>query len=390
MSNSSQRYAGRGVSSDKAEVHAAIKHLDKGLFPNAFCKIMPDVVGGDDAFVNIMHADTAGTKPSLAYLYWKATGDHSVWKDIVQDALIMNIDDMICVGATDNILISSTIGRNKHLIPGEVVKHLIQGGQELVEWLNGLGVGIYPTGGETADVGDIVRTLDVGYTAFARMPKDEVIDIQIKPGHVIVGLASYGQASYERSYNGGMGSNGLTSARHDLFGGNLKDTFPESYDPNTDKSLVYSGPHELTDIEPETGVTYGKLVLSPTRTYAPIVTKFLSEVDRKEIGGMVHCSGGGQTKVMHFLQQGRIVKNNMLTIPPLFDAIQKASGTSWEEMYKVFNMGHRLEAYLPIDLAEQLIAISQSYDVEAQIIGEVVDGDRGVDIQHGDQWLSYR
>ena len=226
MSNSSQRYAGRGVSSDKAEVHAAIKDLDKGLFPNAFCKIMPDVVGGDDAFVNIMHADTAGTKPSLAYLYWKATGDHSVWKDIVQDALIMNIDDMICVGATDNILISSTIGRNKHLIPGEVVKHLIQGGQELVEWLNGLGVGIYPTGGETADVGDIVRTLDVGYTAFARMPKDKVIDIQIKPGHVIVGLASYGQASYEMSYNGGMGSNGLTSARHDLFGGNLKDNFP--------------------------------------------------------------------------------------------------------------------------------------------------------------------
>ncbi|MGB0457089.1 MAG: AIR synthase-related protein [Chitinophagales bacterium] len=390
MSNSTQRYAGRGVSSDKAEVHAAIKNLDKGLFPNAFCKIMPDVVGGDDAFVNIMHADTAGTKPSLAYLYWKATGDNSVWKDIVQDALIMNIDDMICVGATDNILISSTIGRNKHLIPGEVVKHLIQGGQELVEWLNGLGVGIYPTGGETADVGDIVRTLDVGYTAFARMPKDEVIDIQIKPGHVVVGLASYGQASYESRYNGGMGSNGLTSARHDLFGGNLKADFPESYDPNTDKSLVYSGPHNLTDVEPETGETYGKLVLSPTRTYAPIITKFLGEVDRKEIGGMVHCSGGGQTKVMHFLQHGRIVKNNMLTIPPLFDAIQKASGTSWEEMYKVFNMGHRLEAYLPLNLAEQLISISQSFGVEAQIIGEVVDGERGVDIQHGENWLSYR
>jgi phosphoribosylformylglycinamidine cyclo-ligase len=366
MSNS--RYDLRGVSADKTDVHEAIKNLDKGLYPNAFCKILPDLVAGDDAYCNIMHADTAGTKPSLAYMYWKETGDNSVWKGIIQDALIMNIDDLICVGATNDIIISSTIGRNKNLITGEVVKHLIQGASEYLEELRDLGVNILSSGGETADVGDIVRTLDVGYTAFARLKREDVVEIDIQDGDVIVGLASFGKATYESEYNGGMGSNGLTSARHDVLSKVLAAKYPESFDPNVPEELIYSGSKNLTDVDPETGVTIGKLILSPTRTYAPVIKRLL-DMHRSNIHGMVHCSGGAQTKVLHFAKDMHIIKDNLFDIPPLFKIIQQESGTSWQEMYKVFNMGHRMEIYLPEELAADVISISEEYGIPAQIVG---------------------
>lgn len=365
------RYAARGVSSQKEDVHNAIKHLDKGLFPNAFCKALPDLAAGDDDYCNVMHADTAGTKTSLAYLYWKETGDMSVWKGIIQDSLIMNVDDLICVGATDNIIVSSTIGRNKNLIPGEVVGELINGTANYINELRELGVGLVLAGGETADVGDIVRTLDVGFTAFARLKKEDFIEIDIKPGDVIVGLASYGQATYETEYNGGMGSNGLTSARHDVFAHYLADKYPESFDPNVPRDLVYAGNKKLTDIEPETGLPVGKLVLSPTRTYAPVVASILKKVDRKQIHGMVHCSGGAQTKVMKFVEGVHITKDNLLPIPPLFRLIQESSGTGWREMYEVFNMGHRLEFYVPAELADTIIAEAKAFNIDAQIVGKV-------------------
>lgn len=365
------RYAARGVSSQKEDVHNAIKHLDKGLFPNAFCKALPDLVAGDDNYCNVMHADTAGTKTSLAYLYWKETGDMSVWKGIIQDSLIMNVDDLICVGATDNIIVSSTIGRNKNLIPGEVVGELINGTANYINELRELGVGLVLAGGETADVGDIVRTLDVGFTAFARLKKEDFIEIDIKPGDVIVGLASYGQATYETEYNGGMGSNGLTSARHDVFAHYLADKYPESFDPNVPRDLVYAGNKKLTDIEPETGLPVGKLVLSPTRTYAPVVASILSKVDRKQIHGMVHCSGGAQTKVMKFVDGVHITKDNLLPVPPLFRLIQESSGTGWREMYEVFNMGHRLEFYVPAELADTIISEAKTFNIDAQVVGKV-------------------
>lgn len=365
------RYSARGVSAGKEDVHAAIKGLDKGLYPKAFCKILPDLVAGDEAYCNIMHADTAGTKPSLAYVYWKETGDDSVWKGIIQDALIMNLDDLICVGATDDIVFSSTIGRNKNLIPGSVIKHLIQGTDEYIQELQALGIGITLAGGETADVGDIVRTLDVGFTAFARLKRSEVINnADITPGDVIVGLASYGQASYEDSYNGGMGSNGLTSARHDVFSKYLAEKYPESFDPAVPEELIYSGGMSLTDSVEGSPLNAGKLVLSPTRTYAPIIAKALKSL-REHIHGMVHCSGGAQTKVLHFVKDVHIIKDDLFEIPPLFKLIQEQSGTSWEEMYKVFNMGHRMEVYLPAEYAQELIDISKSFDVDAKIIGRV-------------------
>ncbi|MDX2002200.1 MAG: AIR synthase-related protein [Chitinophagales bacterium] len=364
------RYAGRGVSSQKEDVHHAIQHLDKGLFPNAFCKILPDYVAGDEAYCNIMHADTAGTKTSLAYLYWKETGDMNVWKGIIQDALVMNLDDLICVGAFDNIVFSSTIGRNKHLIPGEVVSALIAGTTALIEEWHQWGINLILAGGETADVGDIVRTLDVGFTAFARLPKEAVIDIKIQPGDVIVGLASYGQASYEQEYNGGMGSNGLTSARHDVLSKYLSTKYPESYDANTPADLVYSGSKTLTDIEPETGMPIGKLILSPTRTYAPVIKQILQN-GKQDIHGIIHCSGGGQTKVLKFAQGVHIVKDDLLPIPPLFKLIQSESGASWREMYEVFNMGHRMEVYTTPEGAKEIIAIAKGFNIEAKIIGYV-------------------
>lgn len=369
------RYAARGVSSQKEDVHKAIENLDKGLFPNAFCKILPDLAAGDDNWCNIMHADTAGTKTSLAYLYWRETGDSSVWKGIIQDSLIMNLDDLICVGATDNIVISSTIGRNKNLIPGEVVQHLIQGTANYIKELNELGVGMVLAGGETADVGDVVRTLDVGFTAFARLPKADVINIDIKPGDVIVGLASYGQATYETEYNGGMGSNGLTSARHDVLDHYLAKKYPESFDPNVPEDLVYAGSKKLTDIEPETGLPVGKLILSPTRTYAPVVAALLKKIDRKQIHGMVHCSGGAQTKVMKFAKDVHIIKDNLLPVPPLFRLIKSESGTGWREMYEVFNMGHRLEFYVPQELADTIIETAKGFNIDAQVIGRVEAAD---------------
>lgn len=368
------RYDQRGVSADKSEVHEAIKGLDKGLFPNAFCKALPDIVGGDEAYCNIMHADTAGTKPSLAYVYWKETGDDSVWKGIIQDALIMNIDDLICVGAVDNIVISSTIGRNKLLVPGDVIKHLIQGTDQLLSELRDHGVGVHLSGGETADVGDIVRTLDVGFTAFTRLPKKDFIEINIQPGDVIVGMASYGQATYESEYNGGMGSNGLTSARHDVFGDYLKAMYPESFDPNVPAELSYSGSKKLTDVNEATGLTNGKLVLSPTRTYAPVIAEMLKQIDRSQIHGMIHCSGGAQTKVLKFIDGVKVIKDNLFDAPPLFDMIQKESGSDWKEMYQVFNMGHRMEVYLPEALAQQVIDISTSFGIDAQIVGRVEAG----------------
>lgn len=365
------RYQKRGVSAGKEDVHAAIKNLDKGLFPKAFCKILPDLVAGDSDFCNVMHADTAGTKPSLAYAYWKETGDISVWKNIIQDAMIMNIDDLICVGITDNIVLSSTIGRNKNLITAEVIKELIQGTAAYIEELRELGVGIELAGGETADVGDIVRTLDVGFTAFARTKRSDIIDnANIKSGDVIVGFSSYGQASYENEYNGGMGSNGLTSARHDVFSKDIAEKYPETFDPLVPKDLVYSGSVCLTDSVEGVEVNAGKLVLSPTRTYAPIVTEMLKTL-RSHISGMVHCSGGAQTKVLHFVGDVHIIKDNLLEIPPLFKMIHDQSGTDWQEMYRVFNMGHRLEVYLPQEYAEEVINISKSFNVHAQIVGRV-------------------
>ena len=371
-----QRYMQRGVSASKEDVHNAIRHIDKGIFPKAFCKIIPDILGGDPEYCNIMHADGAGTKSSLAYLYWKETGDLSVWKGIAQDALIMNIDDLLCVGAIDNIPVSSTIGRNKMLIPGEVVSAIINGTDQLLDELRDMGVGVYATGGETADVGDLVRTIIVDSTVTCRMRRSDVIDnARIRPGDVIVGLASFGQATYEKEYNGGMGSNGLTSARHDVFARYLAEKYPESYDEAVPRELVYSGGMTLTDTIDGVPLDAGKLVLSPTRTYAPVVKKLLDTM-RGEIHGMVHCSGGAQTKILHFVDQVRVVKNNLFPVPPLFRIIQEQSGTDWAEMYKVFNMGHRLEIYLAPERADEVIAVSKSFGVDAQVIGCVEPGEK--------------
>ncbi|WP_271765238.1 AIR synthase related protein [Aquimarina algiphila] len=368
----SKRYAQRGVSASKEDVHSAIKNIDKGLFPKAFCKIVPDSLTGDEEYCLIMHADGAGTKSSLAYMYWKETGDVSVWKGIAQDALIMNIDDLLCVGATDNIMLSSTIGRNKNLIPGEVISAIINGTEELLDELKGFGVEIHSTGGETADVGDLVRTIIVDSTVTARMRRKDVIDnANIKAGDVIVGLASFGQASYEKEYNGGMGSNGLTSARHDVFSKVLAEKYPESFDPSVPNDLVYSGKTNLTDEVKDAPIDAGKLVLSPTRTYAPIIKKTLSQFDSKTIHGMVHCSGGAQTKILHFVDNLHIVKDNLFDVPPLFKLIQENSGTDWKEMYQVFNMGHRMEIYVAPEIAEEIIAISKSFNVDARIVGRV-------------------
>lgn len=373
---SDQRYNLRGVSASKEDVHNAIKNIDKGIYPNAFCKIIPDILGGDPAYCNIMHADGAGTKSSLAYMYWKETGDLSVWKGIAQDALIMNVDDLLCVGATDNILVSSTIGRNKHLITGDVLSAIITGTEELLAELRKMGVGCYATGGETADVGDLVRTIIVDSTVTCRMKRADVIDNQnIKGGDVIVGLSSSGQATYEKQYNGGMGSNGLTSARHDVFSNYLAKKYPESYDAAVPEDLVYSGGLKLTDKVEGTDLNAGQLVLSPTRTYAPII-KAILDVIRPEIHGMVHCSGGAQTKVMHFVKNKKVVKDNLFPIPPLFRTIQEQSGTDWSEMYKVFNMGHRMEIYLDPKYADQVIEISKSFGVDAQIVGHVEEADK--------------
>lgn len=367
----SDRYMQRGVSASKEDVHNAIKNLDKGIFPNAFCKVVPDLIAGDPEFCNIMHADGAGTKSSLAYLYWKETGDISVWKGIAQDAIIMNIDDLLCVGATQNILLSSTIGRNKNLIPGEVISAIINGTEEVLQMLRDNGVNIISTGGETADVGDLVRTIIVDSTVTARMKREEVItNEKIKHGQIIVGLASYGQASYEDEYNGGMGSNGLTSARHDVFHHSIAEKYPESFDPSVPKDLVYSGSKILTDSVEGSPLDAGKLVLSPTRTYAPIIVEILKQF-RNQIGGMIHCSGGAQTKVLHFVNDVHIVKDNLFDIPPLFKLIQQESGTDWKEMYKVFNMGHRMEIYIDEKYANDIISISKSFNVDAKIIGRV-------------------
>ena len=366
----------RGVSASKEDVHNAIKNIDKGLYPKAFCKIIPDVLGGDPEYCNIMHADGAGTKSSLAYLYWKETGDLSVWKGIAQDALIMNIDDLLCVGAIDNILVSSTIGRNKMLIPAEVVSAIINGTDELLAELRDMGVGVYATGGETADVGDLVRTIIVDSTVTCRMRRSDVIDnARIRPGDVIVGLASFGKATYEKEYNGGMGSNGLTSARHDVFARYLAEKYPESYDAAVPRELVYSGGMRLTDVIDGVPLDAGKLVLSPTRTYAPVVKKLLDTM-RGEIHGMVHCSGGAQTKILHFVDQVRVVKDNLFPVPPLFRLIREQSGTDWAEMYKVFNMGHRLEIYLAPERADEVIAVSKSFGIDAQVVGHVEPGEK--------------
>ncbi|MFA7582763.1 MAG: AIR synthase related protein [Proteiniphilum sp.] len=367
-----QRYNQRGVSASKEDVHNAIRNIDKGIFPKAFCKIIPDYLGNDPAYCNIMHADGAGTKSSLAYVYWRETGDLSVWKGIAQDALIMNVDDLLCVGATDNILVSSTIGRNKNLIPGEVISTIINSTNELCEELSTLGVHIYPTGGETADVGDLVRTVIVDSTVTCRMKRADVIDnARIQAGDVIVGLSSSGQASYEKEYNGGMGSNGLTSARHDVFANYLAQKYPESYDASIPADLVYSGGLRLTDEIEELGMEAGKLVLSPTRTYAPIISQIIKEL-KGNIHGMIHCSGGAQTKILHFLGDNlKVIKDRLFPVPPLFDLIQKQSGTDWKEMYKVFNMGHRMELYLSEEHAAQVIEISKSFRVDARIVGHV-------------------
>lgn len=368
ISNNS-RYSGRGVSASKEDVHNAIASIDKGLYPKAFCKIVPDILGGDEEFCNIMHADGAGTKSSLAYVYWKETGDISVWKGIARDAVVMNTDDLLCVGAYENILLSSTIGRNKNLIPGEVIKAVIEGTEECLAELRAMGMNIHSTGGETADVGDLVRTIIVDSTVTARMKRADVIsNHKISEGDVIVGLASYGKTSWEKDYNSGMGSNGLTSARHDVFGSYLAGLYPESYDPMVPESLVYSGKLKLTDVIEETGLTAGKMVLSPTRTYTPIIIKVLNELS-EHIHGMVHCSGGAQTKVLHFVDNIHIIKDNLFPVPPLFKIIQEQSGTSWQEMYKVFNMGHRFEIYTNAKAAERIIELSAGLGLEAKIIG---------------------
>jgi len=370
---SDQRYNLRGVSASKEDVHNAIKNVDKGLYPKAFCKIIPDILGGDPDFCNIMHADGAGTKSSLAYVYWRETGDMSVWKGIAQDALIMNIDDLLCVGATDGILVSSTIGRNKHLIPGEVISAIINGTEELLADLRAHGVGVYATGGETADVGDLVRTIIVDSTVTCRMRRSDVIDnANISGGDVIVGLASFGQATYETCYNGGMGSNGLTSARHDVFSKYLAVKYPESFDASVPADLVYSGGLRLTDAVEGSPVNAGQLVLSPTRTYAPVIKEILS-VMRPRIHGMVHCSGGAQTKVMHFVENKHVIKDNLFPVPPLFRTIREQSGTDWAEMYKVFNMGHRMEIYVAPGDVDRIIEISRSFGIDARVIGRVED-----------------
>ncbi len=374
--SSESRYNQRGVSASKEDVHNAIKNIDKGLYPKAFCKIIPDILGGDEAYCNIMHADGAGTKSSLAYLYWKETGDMSVWKGIAQDALIMNIDDLLCVGATDKILVSSTIGRNKNLIPGEVISAIINGTEELMAELRDMGVEVYGTGGETADVGDLVRTIIVDSTVTCRMKREDVIsNHNIKPGNVIVGLSSSGQATYEKEYNGGMGSNGLTSARHDVFANYLAQKYPESFDSSVPADLVYSGGLKLTDAVEGVDIDAGKLVLSATRTYGPVIKAILDKY-RNQIDGMVHCSGGAQTKVLHFVENVHVIKDNMFPVPPLFKTIQEQSGTAWEEMYKVFNMGHRMELYVPEEIAQEIIKISQSFHIDAQIVGRVEASDK--------------
>lgn len=371
-SDNSQRYNLRGVSASKEDVHNAIKNIDKGLFPKAFCKIVPDHLTNDEHYCLIMHADGAGTKSSLAYMYWKETGDMSVWKGIAQDALIMNIDDLLCVGATDNIMLSSTIGRNKNLIPGEVISAIINGTEELIEELKQYGVTIHSTGGETADVGDLVRTIIVDSTVTARMKRANVVDnANIQAGDVIVGLASYGQANYEKQYNGGMGSNGLTSARHDVFAKYLAEKYPESYDASVPNDLVYSGNVKLTDKVEGSPIDAGKLVLSPTRTYAPIIKAILNKYTAGLIHGMVHCSGGAQTKVLHFVDNVHVIKDNLFPVPPLFKLIQEQSKTDWKEMYQVFNCGHRMELYVPSDIVEDIIEISKSFGVDAQIVGRV-------------------
>ena len=365
----------RGVSASKEDVHNAIKNIDKGLYPKAFCKIIPDILGGDPEYCNIMHADGAGTKSSLAYAYWKETGDLSVWKGIAQDALIMNIDDLLCVGAVDNILVSSTIGRNKNLVPGSVISAIINGTDELLAELREMGVGAYATGGETADVGDLVRTIIVDSTVTCRMKRSDVINnANIRPGDVIVGLASFGKATYEKEYNGGMGSNGLTSARHDVFGKAIAKKYPETYDHAVPEDLVYSGGLNLTDAVKDSPLDAGKLVLSPTRTYAPVVKKLLDAL-RPQIHGMVHCSGGAQTKILHFVENVHVIKDNLFPIPPLFRTIQEQSGTEWKEMYKVFNCGHRFEVYLSKEYAQQIIDISKSFGIDAQIIGRIEPSD---------------
>ena len=394
--DNSNRYMMRGVSAAKEDVHAAIKNIDKGVFPQAFCKIIPDILGGDPEYCNIMHADGAGTKSSLAYMYWKETGDLSVWKGIAQDALVMNTDDLLCVGAVDNILVSSTIGRNKMLIPGEVISAIINGTDELMKQMREMGIGIYGTGGETADVGDLVRTIIVDSTVTCRMKRSDVIDnANIRPGDVIVGLSSTGQATYESRYNGGMGSNGLTSARHDVFSKYLAEKYPESYDHQVPDELVYSGLKRLDDEVPvsysvvkdsgiqtvETTISAGQLVLSPTRTYAPVIKVLLDEL-RPEIHGMVHCTGGAQTKVLHFVSDNcRVIKDNMFPIPPLFKLIQEQSKTDWKEMYKVFNCGHRMEIYVRPEIAEQVIAISRRFNIDAQVIGRIEEGPKSLTIK---------
>ena len=379
--DSKQRYMARGVSAAKEDVHAAIKNIDKGIFPQAFCKIIPDILGGDPEYCNIMHADGAGTKSSLAYAYWRETGDLSVWKGIAQDALIMNTDDLLCVGAVDNILVSSTIGRNKMLIPGEVISAIINGTDELMAELREMGIGIYGTGGETADVGDLVRTIIVDSTVTCRMKRSDVINnANIRPGDVIVGLASFGQATYEKEYNGGMGSNGLTSARHDVFSKYIAEKYPETYDKAVPEELVYSGKYKLTDMG-AAGANIGKLVLSPTRTYAPVVRRLLDEL-RPRIHGMVHCTGGAQTKVLHFVGENcRVIKDNMFPVPPLFRIIAEESGADWSEMYKVFNCGHRLEVYVSPEDAEKVIAISKGFNIDAQVIGHIEEGPKSLTIR---------
>ncbi|MBR7049162.1 MAG: phosphoribosylformylglycinamidine cyclo-ligase [Prevotella sp.] len=384
------RYMMRGVSAAKEDVHNAIKNIDKGIFPQAFCKIIPDILGGDPEYCNIMHADGAGTKSSLAYMYWKETGDLSVWKGIAQDAIVMNTDDLLCVGAVDNILVSSTIGRNKMLIPGEVISAIINGTDELLQELRDMGIGIYPTGGETADVGDLVRTIIVDSTVTCRMKRSDVINnANIRPGDVIVGLSSTGQATYEKQYNGGMGSNGLTSARHDVFAKYLAEKYPESFDHAVPKELVYSGKYALTDTVPYAATksqhtvlpNMGQLVLSPTRTYAPVIKKILDEL-RPEIHGMVHCTSGAQTKVLHFVNDNcRVIKDNMFPVPPLFQAIHECSGTDWKEMYQVFNMGHRMEIYVHPEVADHVMAISKSFNIDAQVVGHIEEGTKSLTIQ---------
>ncbi|MBO7225330.1 MAG: phosphoribosylformylglycinamidine cyclo-ligase [Bacteroidales bacterium] len=378
---STDKYTLRGVSAAKEDVHNAIKNIDKGLFPKAFCKVVPDILSSDEDYCIVMHADGAGTKSSLAYAYWKETGDMSVWKGIAIDSIVMNIDDLLCVGITDNILLSSTIGRNKQLIPGEVISEIIGGTEEFLKQMRELGVGIYSTGGETADVGDLVRTIIVDSTVTARAKREDIIsNHNIKPGNVIVGLASFGKATYEDEYNGGMGSNGLTSARHDVFSKTVGEKYPETYDNSLPKEVVYCGGLNLTDPSTKEEITAGKLVLSPTRTYAPIIAKILKQY-RKKIDGMIHCSGGAQTKVLHFLNDGcKVIKDNLFPIPPLFEMIQQQSKTDWNEMYKVFNMGHRMEIYTDEDTAKEIIKISQEFGVEAQIVGRVEEGEKSVEI----------